>query len=221
MVQEAMTTGQAGLALQQQRQAALQAATGGMQSYLGSGQTLGDRGNTLYQQGLSNQQGALGLQQSYLQSGTGLGDTALSLYDRNQANLRAAQGGALSYLGSGQTPYAAGAGYLANAEQTAAQAAQGGPQYNPASLGQGYQASQIPQYGLDTSQNTQGWYNSLSAYMNPGGGATKNKAASAGAGALSGALGGATAGTAIYPGVGTAVGAVAGGLLGGASGYFS
>ena len=64
MAEEAMTTGQAGLALQQQRQAAAQAAQGNMQSYLTSGATLGATGQGLYNQGLSNQVTALGLQQN-------------------------------------------------------------------------------------------------------------------------------------------------------------
>lgn len=191
MVQEAMQTGQAGMALKQQRQAALGTA--------------------------------LGAQQGYLGSGLGLGSTAMSLYDRQQANLRAAQGGAMSYLGSGQTPYQAGASYLDRAEAAAANAAQGGPVYNPASLGTSYSgsASAAPQYGLDIGAQTTNWYNSLAATAGGMGAPTKNKGASAASGALSGAMGGATAGTAIYPGIGTAVGALAGAALGGASGYFS
>ena len=202
MVEEAMTTGQAGLALQQQRQAQLGTALGAQQSYLGAGLGLGDTAMGLYQQGLSNQQQRL-------------------------ANLQSLQSGALSYLGSGQTPYQTGASYVNQANQNAAMAAQGGPQYNPSALGAGYGAAQIPQYGLDIGQQAQNWYNSFSAY---GGGTTptKNKGAAAlsgaATGALSGAVGGATLGS-VVPGVGTligaGVGAVAGGALGGAGGYFS
>ena len=196
MAEEAMTTGQAGLALQQQRQAAAQAAQGSMQSYLTSGATLGATGTNLYQQGLSNQTQALGLQQNANQS-------------------------ALSYLGSGQTPYQAGATYLNNAEGSAANAAQGGPVYQPAALGAGTSgtAQQAPQYGLDVGQQAQNWYNSLSAY---GGSTTpvKNQAASAATGALSGAASGATAGTAFGP-YGTAIGAGVGAIAGGAMGYYS
>src|SRR5206468_4849445 len=77
-----------------------------------------------------------------------------------------AQGAALGYLGSGQTPYQAGASYLDRAQQNAAYAAQGGPQYNPAALGQSYTgtAAQAPQYGLGIGGQTNQWYNSLAAY---------------------------------------------------------
>ena len=198
MVEEAMTTGQAGLALQQQRQAAAQAAQGSMQSYLTSGATLGATGTNLYQQGLSNQETALGLQQNANQS-------------------------ALSYLGSGQTPYQAGATYLSNAEGSAANAAQGGPVYQPAALGAGTSgtAQQAPQYGLDVGQQAQNWYNSLSAY---GGSTTpvKNQGAAAATGALSRVLlAGQYSRTMAYPGIGTAIGAGVGAIAGGASGYFS
>jgi hypothetical protein len=202
MAEEAMTTGQAGLALQAQRQAQLGTALGAQQSYLGAGIGLGDTAMGLYQQGLSNQQQQL-------------------------ANLQNLQGGALSYLGSGQTPYQTGASYVNQANQNAAMAAQGGPQYNPSALGAGYGAAQIPQYGLDIGQQAQNWYNSFSAY-GAGGAPAKNKGAAAAAGAatgaLSGAVGGATIGSAV-PVVGTlagaAIGAVGGGVLGGAGGYFS
>jgi hypothetical protein len=190
LVQEAMTRGQAGMQIQQQRQQAL-------------GQ-------------------ALGLQQGWLTSGGTMGDVALNLYNQQQGQLRAAQQGALGYLGSGQTPYQAGASYLTNAEQRAAAAAQGGPQYNPAALGQSYTgtAQQAPEYGLNIGQQTQNWYNSLAAYGGGSAAPQKNPLASAGAGALSGAIGGATAGSTI-PGVGTVAGGIAGGLLGGVGGYFS
>ena len=196
MAEEAMTTGQAGLALQQQRQQAAQAAQGNMQSYLTSGATLGATGTNLYQQGLSNQTQALGLQQNANQS-------------------------ALGYLGSGQTPYQAGASYLNQANQNAGTAAQGGPVYQPAALGSTTQAAQIPQYGLDIGQQSQNWYNSLQAYSGSTGAPTKNPGVAAATGALSGAASGAMAGTAAYPGIGTAIGAGVGALAGGASGYFS
>ena len=184
MVQEAMTRGQAGLALQNQRQ-----------------------------------QAAL----SYLQSGQTMGDVGMNLYNTQQANLRANQGAALGYLGSGQTPFQAGSSYLNAAEAAAANAAQGGPVYNPASLGASYggSASQFPQYGLDIGQQSQNWYNSLSAYTGMGGAAKKNPGVSAATGALSGAASGAMAGTAAYPGVGTVIGGALGAVAGGACGYFS
>ena len=242
MAEEAMTTGQAGLALQQQRQAAAQAAQNNMQSYLTSGATYGAAGNQLYNQGLANQQNAYGLQntalgadqaalggvqsalggqQNWLSSGQDLGSVGMSLYQQGLGNLQNAQAGALNYLGSGQTPYQAGASYLNQANQNAAAAAQGGPVYQPAALGSTTQAAQIPQYGLDIGQQSQNWYNSLQAYSNQGGAATKNKGAAAATGALSGAASGAAAGTMAYPGIGTAIGAGVGALAGGASGYFS
>jgi hypothetical protein len=125
LTEEAMTTGEAGLQLQQQRQQALQ-------SYLGSGQTTGD--------------------------------VALNLYNQAQNQLRAQQGASLGYLTSGATPYQTGSSYLQLAQQNAANAAQGGPQYNPSSLGQSYSGTsqQFPQYGLDIgaqSQNLMGAMN--------------------------------------------------------------
>ena len=189
--------------------------------------TTGQAGLALQQQRMQNLGTALGAQQSYLGAGLGLGDTAMSLYQQNRANLQNAQAGALNYLNSGQTPYQAGSAYVNQANQNAAMAAQGGPQYNPAALGSSYGAAQIPQYGLDIGQQAQNWYNSFSAYGGAGA-PTKNQGAAAlsgaATGALSGAVGGATLGS-VVPGVGTligaGVGAVAGGALGGAGGYFS
>ena len=189
--------------------------------------TTGQAGLTLQQQRQAQLGTALGAQQSYFGAGLGLGDTAMSLYQQNRSNLQNAQAGALNYLGSGQTPYQVGASYVNQANQNAAAAAQGGPVYNPASLGSSYGAAQIPQYGLDIGQQSQNWYNSLAAYGG-GGAPTKNQGAAAASGAvtgaLSGAVGGATLGSAV-PGVGTligaGVGAVAGGVMGGAGGYFS
>jgi hypothetical protein len=189
--------------------------------------TTGQAGLALQQQRQAQLGTALGAQQSYLGAGLGLGDTAMSLYQQNRANLQNAQGSALSYLGSGQTPYQTGASYVNQANMNAAQAAQGGPQYNPSALGAGYGAAQIPQYGLDIGQQAQNWYNSFSAYGGQGT-PTKNRGAAAmsgaATGALSGAVGGATLGSAV-PGVGTligaGVGALAGGVVGGAGGYYS
>jgi hypothetical protein len=153
LVSEAMTTGQAGLALQQQRQQALQ-------SYLSSGQTLGDVG--------------------------------LNLYNQQAANLRANQAGALGYLGSGSTPYQTGASYLDRANAAAASAAQGGPTYNPASLGAGYggTAQQASQYGLDVGQQSQGAMQGLNYGQMIGGSQQNQTGALVGAGAnvLSSAL---------------------------------
>jgi hypothetical protein len=187
MVEEAMTRGQAGLALQQQRQQALQ-------SYLSSGQTTGD--------------------------------VAMNMYNQQQAQLQRS----LGYLTSGATPYQAGAGYLNTAENRAAMAAQGGPQFAPAGPSQYYTgagASSFPQYGIDTSQTSANWYNLMNAYnpsAPPGGG---GKGGGAMQGGLSGALGGASMGATLgsaIPGIGTlvgaGVGAVAGGALGAGSSYF-
>lgn len=237
---EAMTTGQAGQALLQQRQQAAQTANAGMQSYLGSGTTAGAVGNTLYQQGLQNQQGAYGLegaalgtqqaatgaQGSYLTSGLDLGTTAMNMYQQQLANTANANQNALSYLSSGQTPYQAGAAYLGQAEGTAANAAQGGVAYNPASLGTSYSGSaqSAPQYGLDVGAQSQNYFNSLNNAYGGGGGATKNQTAAAMSGAASGALSGAATGAAVsgpYAPLGAVVGGVAGGALGGAGGYYS
>jgi hypothetical protein len=245
LVQEAMTRGQAGMQIQQQRQAALGQAGQAMQGYLTSGATPGAVGNQLYAQRQQALQSALGTQQNWLSSGQGMGDIAnnlyqqgfgrnlstyqqqLNAYQQQQAARQYAQQGALSYLGSGQTPYQAGTSYMNMAEQRAAAAAQGGPQYNPSSLGQQYQAQQLPQYGLEMSQLAGNWYNNinnanLQAY-NLGqayGGGGGNKAMSAGAGALSGAASGALAGSATGNPIGILGGAAIGAVAGGASGYF-
>ena len=226
MAEEAMTTGQAGLALQAQRQAAAQAAQGAMQSYLTSGATTGALGNQLYQQGVGNTGSALGLQQSYLSSGQDLGSTAMSLYQQGLQNKANAQQSALSYLSSGQTPYQAGASYMNQANANAANAAQGGPVYQPASLGQGNlgTAQQAPQYGLDVGSQAQNYFNSLNNAYGAGAAGGKNKLVGAGVGAASGAVSGAAAGAplsgATY-GASIPIGAAIGAVAGGASGYYS
>jgi hypothetical protein len=188
------------------------------------------RGTAGEQRLLQRQQslaGALGMQQGYLGAGLGLGDVALSLYNQQQNQLRASQGASLGYLGSGQTPYQAGAGYLNTAEQRAAMAAQGGPTYNPSSLGQQYTgagAPSFPQYGLDMSQLAGNWYNNINqanlqayglgqAYGQKGG-----SGMGAATGALGGAASGALAGSALGP-WGTVIGGLGGALAGGLSGY--
>lgn len=188
--------------------------------------TTGQAGEARKQQRLQNLSGALGQQQGYLGAGLGLGSTAMNLYQQGLGNRSAAQQSALGYLGSGQTPYQAGASYLNAAEQRAAMAAQGGPQYNPAALGQGVggTSQQAPQYGLDIGAQTQNWYNSLGAYAGGGGMPVKNKGAAAAGGAMTGAVSGAAAGAplagATY-GLSIPIGAVVGGALGGAGGYYS
>jgi hypothetical protein len=195
----------------------------------GSGQaaveamTTGQAGQALQQQRMQNLSGALGQQQGYLGAGLGLGDTAMQLYQQGLANKANAQQGALSYLSSGQTPYQAGAGYLGQAENAAGNAAQGGPQYNPASLGTSYSGSAqtAPQYGLDLGAQSQNYFNSLNnAYGGSQAGNTKNRAVGAATGALSGAASGATAGSAAGP-YGTIIGGAVGAIGGGLSGYYS
>jgi hypothetical protein len=164
MVAESMTRGQAGMAIQQQRQQALATALGAKQS-------------------------GLGAYQGYLTSGFTPGATALNMYQQQLANQNAARSSALSYLGSGQTPYQAGAGYLSGAETGAANAATAPSyQYNPQNLGLGASFTN-PQAGQQTSQSADQWFNSFSNLygMTP---ATKNKAGAALGGAVSGAAAG-------------------------------
>jgi hypothetical protein len=162
--------------------------------------------------------------QSYLSSGQTMGDVAMNLYNQRQNQLRASQGAALGYLGSGQTPLQAGSSYYQQALSNAANAAQGGPQYNPASLGQQYTgagAPSFPQYGLDVSQLAGNWYNNinqanLQAYgLQQQANASKGNYGTMGAG-IGTALGGVVG--SIIPGVGTAIGGALGGALGGAAG---
>ena len=106
MVEEAMTTGQAGLALQQQRQAQLGTALGAQQSYLGAGLGLGDTALSLYQQNRANLQNAQSGALSYLGSGQTPYQTGASYV--NQANMNAAQA---AQGGPQYNPSALGAGY--------------------------------------------------------------------------------------------------------------
>ena len=195
---EAMTTGQAGQALQQQRTQNMQAALGGQQSYLGAGLGLGDTAMQLYQQGLQNKANAQQSALSYLSSGQTPYQAGASYLDRANANAAtAAQGGPV------YNPAALGAGQLGTAQQA-------------------------PQYGLDVGAQAQNYFNSLNNAYGSAGAATKNKGAAAAQGALTGALGGASAGAtlgSVIPGVGTVIGGVVGGVAGGAlgagSGYYS
>jgi hypothetical protein len=195
----------------------------------GSGQaaveamTTGQAGQALLQQRQAALSSALGQQQGYLGAGLGLGDTAMQLYQQGQQNKANAQQSALSYLTSGATPYQTGASYLNQANANAATAAQGGPVYNPASLGAGNlgTAQQAPQYGLDIGNQSQNYFNSLNnAYGGGATGSTKNQAVSAATGALSGAAAGATAGS-VVPGYGTVIGGAVGAIAGGLGGYYS
>jgi hypothetical protein len=227
LVAETMARGSAGEQRLQQREQMLQSALGQQQSYLGSGLGLGDVANTLYNQGYNRYLQGYGTQANAALQGYG---AQLQGWQAQQQARLQAQGAALGYLGSGQTPYQAGASYLGAAEQRAGMAAQGGPQYQPAALGQQYTgagAPSFPQYGLDMSQLAGNWYNNINqanlqayglgqAYGQRGGGGS---AMGAGIGALGGAASGALAGSAI-PGIGTAIGAGIGAIGGAASGYF-
>jgi hypothetical protein len=222
LVAETMARGSAGEQRLQQREQMLQSALGQQQSYLGAGLGLGDVANTLYNQGYNR----------YLQGYGTQANTALQSYGQQLAGWQAqqnarlqSQGAALGYLGSGQTPYQAGTSYLNMAQQNAAQAAQGGPQYNPASLGQQYTGAgtpSFPQYGLDVSQLAGNWYNNINqanlqayglqqAYGQRSGGNYGTMGAGIGTG-LGAAVG------SIIPGVGTAIGGALGGAIGGAAG---
>jgi hypothetical protein len=203
-----------------------QGALGGLQNWMASGQTIGDIANNLYNQGYNRYLQGYGAQANAALQGYGA--QMQGWQAQQQARLQS-QGAALGYLGSGQTPYQAGASYLNMAQQNAAQAAQGGPQYNPASLGQQYTgagASSFPQYGLDMSQLAGNWYNNINqanlqayglqqAYGQRSGGGSGMGAAT---GALGGAASGALAGSAAGP-WGTVIGGLGGALAGGLSGY--
>jgi hypothetical protein len=195
MAEEAMTTGQAGLALQQQRQAQLGTALGAQQSYLGAGLGLGDTALSLYQQNRSNLQSAQNSALGYLGSGQTPYQTGASyLNQANQNAAAAAQGGPV---------------YQPAALGSTTQAAQI-PQY-------GLDIGQQSQNWYNSLQA----YNGGGLPTKNKGVAAATGAAT---GALSGAVGGATIGSSV-PGLGTlagaAIGAGAGALTGGAGGYFS
>jgi hypothetical protein len=192
-----MTTGQAGLALQAQRQAALQ----GLYS---SGQDIGTTAQGLYQTGLSNYlnqmanyraaQSAAG---GYLTSGATPYQAGASYL--NQAENRAAtaaQGGAV-YNPQGLGSYYTGAG-----------------------------APSFPQYGLDVSQLANQWQQSMNYGQYAGynaqlaGQRSGGSGASIGMGAAKGAASGALTGLAAGP-WGALIGAGVGALGGAASGAFS
>ena len=103
MVQEAMTTGQAGLALQQQRQQALQ-------GYLTSGATTGDLAMGLYNQQQQQLRAAQGAAVGYLGSGqTPYQAGASYVNTAQQQAAMAAQGGA-AYNPQGPSAYYTGQG---------------------------------------------------------------------------------------------------------------
>ena len=195
MAEEAMTTGQAGLALQQQRMQNLGTALGAQQSYLGAGLGLGDTALSLYQQNRTNLQNAQNSALNYLGSGqTPYQAGASYLNQANQNAAAAAQGGPV---------------YQPAALGSTTQAAQI-PQY-------GLDIGQQSQNWYNSLQA----YNGGGLPTKNKGVAAATGAAT---GALSGAVGGATIGSSV-PGLGTlagaAIGAGAGALTGGAGGYFS
>jgi hypothetical protein len=119
LVQEAMTTGQAGLALQQQRQQALQ-------GYLTSGASPGDLAMNLYNQQQAQLRASQGAALGYLSSGqTPYQAGASYLNTAEQRAAAAAQGGA-AYTPQGPSPYYTGTGassfpqYGIDTSQTAA-----------------------------------------------------------------------------------------------------
>jgi hypothetical protein len=103
LVEEAMTRGQAGLALEQQRQSALQ-------SFLSSGQDIGSTALGLYQQGLANyrqaQQAALG----YLGSGQTPYQAGAGYLNTAEQRAASAAGGGPTYQPQGPSGYYTGAG---------------------------------------------------------------------------------------------------------------
>ena len=197
MVEEAMTTGQAGEALRRQRAADYANALGMGQSYLGSGLGLGDTALNLYNQQQNQLRANQGAALSYLGSGQTPFQAGSNYYQQALQNAATAAGGGPSYNPAQQTPYYAGGG-----------------------------APSYPQYGLDIGAQAQNYYTALNnanlaaygysqAGQKQGGGAT-----GAGIGALGGAASGALAGS-VIPGWGTAVGAIGGAIAGGLKGYYS
>jgi hypothetical protein len=175
----------------------------------------GSAGEARQQQRTANLANALSGYQGYLTSGATPGGTALNLYQQSLANQQTARANALSYLGSGQTPYAAGSGYLNAAQSAAASAAQSPSyQYNPQALGLGASFNN-PAAGNQAAQTADQYYNSmLNAYsMTP---QSKNKGAAALGGAISGGIAGIPLAGPTYGGS-----IVAGAALGGLGGYMS
>ena len=125
-----MSRGTAGEARRQQRQRALASALGQQQSYLGAGLGIGDVGNTLYHRDMR----------------------------RNMAQRQQAQQAAQGWLEVADT--VSGWSLLSkNAENRAATAAQGGPQYNPASLGQSYGATSFRSTAWILGAKAQNYFN--------------------------------------------------------------
>jgi hypothetical protein len=187
LVEEAMTTGQAGLALQQQRQQALQ-------GYLQSGATTGDLAMNLYNQQQNQlraaQQSALG----YMGSGqTPYQAGASYLNTAEQRAATAAQGGP-AYNPQGQSPYYTGQGTSSFPQYGLDMSQLAGNWYN------NINQANLQAYGLQQAYGQQG-----------------NKGGQAASGALTGAASGALTGAAAGPWgalIGAGVGALGGAAKG-------
>jgi hypothetical protein len=193
MVEEAMTTGQAGLALQQQRQQALG-------QFLQGGLSPGDVALNLYNQQQAQLRAAQSAAGGYLGSGvTPYQAGASYLNTAEQRAAAAAQGGAV-YNPQGQSGYYTGQG------------AASFPQY-------GLDISQLAnQWQQSMNYGQYAGYNAQLAAAGGRGGGFSGAGAAKGAigGAASGALAGAAAG-----GVGAIPGALLGAIGGGLGGAFS
>src|SRR6266478_6363846 len=234
-VQEAMTQGYAGQALQQQRQQMLAQGMNLAQQgvalenlpqqeadalYAAGSQNIGT--NLGLQNAPSNQMTNLEQQISGLQgSGQALQAQALSLQQNPQNYLNSVLNQATGYLGSGQTQYGQGSTYLSNAINQQNAALGGYPiQQNAQPTPPSYLYLD-PAAGAQFAQGTQGFMNQgVGATIgSPGSTVPWGAIAGAGGSVLGGLLG------SVVPGVGTVVGAGLGGLAGtavgtGASGGF-
>jgi hypothetical protein len=184
LVEEAMTRGQAGLALQQQRQQALQ-------GFLSSGQDIGSTALGLYQQGLANYRGAQQAALGYLGSGQTPYQAGAGYLNTAEQRAASAAGGGPSYQPQGPSGYYTGTG------------TQSFPQYG---LDMSQLANQWMQ-GLNYGQYT--GYSMQPQQRNQGGAAASGALQGAASGALTGAAGGPWGAL-----IGAGVGAVAGGAKG-------
>jgi hypothetical protein len=190
LVQEAMTRGQAGLALQQQRQQMLG-------SYLQSGISPGDVALNLYQMQQNQLRAAQAAAQSYLGSGTTPYQAGASYLNQAEQRAAAAAQGGAAYMPQGPSGYYTGAG-TSSFPQYGIDMSQLANQWM-----QGMNYGQYQGYAL-TPQKKGGF---------SGGGAASGALSGAGSGALAGsALG--PWGTVI----GGVAGGIMGGLGGGFSG---
>jgi len=190
LVQEAMTRGQAGLALQQQRQQMLG-------SYLQSGVSPGDVALNLYQMQQNQLRGAQAAAQSYLGSGVTPYQAGANYVNLAEQRANAAAQGGATYMPQGPSGYYTGAGTSSF------------PQY-------GIDMSQLANQWMQGMNY--GQYQGYALTPQKSGGFSGAKAgAGALTGAASGALmGSAAGGIGAIPGA--LIGAIGGGLSGGFSG---